>query len=106
MILSPIALRIILFLVAAACALATTRMPYAYYKVIRFVVVVASIGVIPLIWERMKNESLKTIACVGFVVLALVFNPFFPLRLNRDVWAIWDSGAALLFAGAALILPK
>lgn len=103
--LSPIALRIILFLVAGACALAATRMPYAYYKLIRFVVVIASIGVIPLIWERLKNESLKTISCAAFVILAIVFNPLIPFRLHRDSWAMWDSGAALLFASAAFLLP-
>jgi hypothetical protein len=103
--LSPIALRIILFLVAGACALAATRMPYAYDKLIRFVVVIASIGVIPLIWDRVKNESLKTIACASFIILAIVFNPLIPFRLHRDSWATWDAGASLLFACGALLLP-
>ena len=102
---SPTALRIMLLFVAGACALAATKMPYAYYKIIRFVVVIASIGVIPLLWERVKNESLKTIACAAFIILVLVFNPLIPFRLHRDSWAVWDIGAALLFACAALLLP-
>jgi len=103
--LPPTALRIVLILVAGACALAATKMPYAYYKLIRFVVLIASIGVIPLIWERVKNESLKTIACAAFIIIAIIFNPLIPFRLHRDSWAIWDCGAALLFVATAVLLP-
>jgi len=99
------ALRIILFLVAGTCSLAATRMPYAYYKLIRFVVVISSIGVIQLLWDRVKNESNKTIACASFIILAIVFNPLIPFRLHRDSWATWDAGASLLFACVALLLP-
>jgi hypothetical protein len=104
--LPPTVLRIILFLVAGACALAATRMPYSYYKLIRFIVLIASLGVIPIIWDRVKNESLKTIACAAFVILAIIFNPLIPFRLHRDAWAIWDSGAALIFACAAVLIPS
>jgi len=44
----PNALRIILLLVAGACASAATRMPYAYYKLISFVVIIA--------WITLKKE--------------------------------------------------
>lgn len=85
--------RIILILVAGASALAVTKMPYAYYKLLRFVVFIASIGVISILLNRIKNEFLATADCAVFVILPLVFNPLIPFYLHRDTWALWDAAA-------------
>jgi hypothetical protein len=101
----PTGIRLILYLVAGASALAATKMPYSYYKPFRFVVFIASIGVSLVIWDRVKNLSLKMIASFYFIAFAIVFNPLIPLRLHRTMWMDCDIDAAIFFVLAAVLLP-
>lgn len=97
--------RVPFLLVAVLCFLATTEMPYGYYKFVRWVVMIASIVVMPRLIEWIKNESIAVACCVPFVVLLLVFNPFFPFKMHREIWFYWDIAAGVFFAGVAII-PK
>lgn len=84
-------------LAAVMLVIAVGKHPYSYYTLMRFVVcLVAAYGAF-LASERRQQGWLCT-----FGVLALLFNPFIPVRLDRSTWAVLDVAAAIAF-GASLI---
>jgi hypothetical protein len=78
-------------LIAAALLLiAVGTLPYSYYTLMRLAVcVIAAYGAF-LALERQQQRWIW-----AFGVLALLFNPFLPVRLDRGTWAIADVAAAI-----------
>ena len=71
---------------------AVGRHPYSYYTLMRFVVcLVAAYGAF-LASKQGQPGWMWT-----FGVLALVFNPFVPLHLDRSTWAVLDAAAGTVF---------
>jgi hypothetical protein len=65
-------------------------MPYDFYTVLRVVaLVVFSWG------ARVLLRRDSTAQAAVFAVLAVLFNPFFPIHLSRGTWAIVDVGGAI-----------
>lgn len=61
------------------------KMPYGYYELIRF------IGLISfsfLAYRSYKNNN--EIEVMVYIVLALLFQPFFKIALGRTLWNIVD----------------
>ena len=80
---------------AAALLVALGRMPYSYYTLMRFLCcIVAAYGAY-LASERKQAHWMWI-----FGVMALLFNPFLPVRLDRSTWAVLDVAAALLMLGS------
>ncbi|MCM4171848.1 hypothetical protein DHD32_10175 [Arenibacter sp. TNZ] len=73
-----IALSILLFL----CLL---DMPYGFYQLVRFV---ALIGFGILAYDAHKKND-KTFLVI-YIVLALLFQPFFKIALGREIWNMVD----------------
>lgn len=73
-----IALAILLFLCLA-------DMPYGYYQFVRF-----SAAVFFGYAAYQENENGKKELVVVFVILALLFQPFFKITLGRTLWNIVD----------------
>lgn len=73
-----IALAILMFL----CLLS---MPYGFYQFVRFV---ALIGFGLLAYNA--NEQRKTNEAIVYIILALLFQPFFKIALGREIWNIVD----------------
>lgn len=71
---------------------ALAPLPYGFYTLLRLVVCAASIVIAYLSFKRQPAWG------VGFIVLALLFNPFVIVGLPRDVWAPIDVAAAILFS--------
>ncbi len=71
------------------------NMPYAYYQFVRFT---ALIGFAILAFQA--NEKKNQMETVIYVVLALLFQPFFKIALGRQLWNIVDVivGIALLIS--------
>tara|TARA_Y100000748_G_scaffold166295_1_gene139077 strand:- start:541 stop:831 length:291 start_codon:yes stop_codon:yes gene_type:complete len=72
--------------------LAVFPLPYGYFMLLRLVVTVAAAYV------AYENFS-KNIQNWGvvFVVIALLFNPFYTVHLDKALWAVIDLVAAGLF---------
>lgn len=74
--------------------LCLAKMPYGYYELVRFA---GLIGFIFLAYQAQLQE--KTNEVVVYIILALLFQPFFKLALGRMLWNAVD-----VVVGVGLIL--
>jgi len=79
-----IILAILLFLCLA-------DMPYGYYQLTRFI---AMLGFSILAYEA--NKGGKQAKCLAYLMLVLLFQPFFKVVLGRELWNIVDVIVGLL----------
>lgn len=91
--------RILAIMAAAGCLLALLDMPSEYYKVLRFVVVAASIYAIVAVRRATHSDGKKNALTTAFGLTAVLFNPILPLEMEREMWAFVDVATALLFLG-------
>lgn len=94
-------MRAIFLIAAGALAAAPLDWPYAYYQLLR-------LGVTALAcWLSFEahEASLPGWRNLG-VVIAVVFNPILPIAFERELWALIDWAAAIVFAVAAIVLPR
>lgn len=70
-----------------------SRWPYGTYTILRFAICAMSV----YLAVRSNETGQRAWVWIGGITAAL-FNPFFPLRLQRGQWKILDFGAALVFA--------
>ncbi len=67
------------------------KMPYGYYQLMRFVVC----GVAGFCaYKAYEGRKQPWLFLAGFV--ALLFNPFVPIRFDRDTWRVLDFITAIL----------
>lgn len=66
-------------------------MPYGYYQLVRFV---SAAGFVYLAVQQTNNSPKQWISYV-YVLLALLFQPFFKVSLGRELWNITDVAVAL-----------
>lgn len=81
-------LKLILAGILLACLL---PMPYGFYTLVRFVVMVVFAVFAFQYYERNFKEM-----AITFGSLALLFQPFVKIVLCRDVWNIVDVAVAIL----------
>jgi hypothetical protein len=88
------------FTVGAVLVLALASLPYGYYTFLRLAVFVVG-GFFG--FEMYENGVLA--GAIGYVLVALLFNPFVPVHLTRAIWLPIDLLAAIAFtAGSAFLL--
>jgi hypothetical protein len=78
-------------IVAGALILATQKMPYGYYQLLRFIVCIFS-AIVALLRFRSNLWALAWL----YVAIAILFNPIVPIHFKRDTWAIIDVVTAAL----------
>ncbi len=78
-------------IVCLMLVLAVLRLPYDYYKVLRWVVFVISIH-LALFHYSSKNIIWPLI--LGLI--ALIFNPLIPFRFDKEIWTFINLGSALV----------
>ncbi len=80
---------------------ASENWPYIYYQLLRFVTcgVAVYIAFAAFNWQKVWGTWL-------FGLVAVLFNPLFPIYLSPETWQMVDTACALLFFAAALILKK
>jgi len=88
---------IVTFIIARIAAaimlfLALARLPYGYYTLLRFVVC----GTTAYGAYFASTEEKKPAWAWTFGIIAVLFNPFIPIHLSRDIWAVIDVAVALL----------
>ncbi len=84
--------------VAIASLLAVAPWPYGYYQLLRIVVFIA--GIYCGVMVRRSGVENQNLAWALFGA-ALVFNPFLPVHLPRELWAVLNVAAAGLFGFTA-----
>lgn len=77
--------------------------PYGFFTLLRFVVFAATAYIA---WMAYKQKREKWVWIFGF--LAVLFNPFSPIYLNRDIWSVIDfiTGVFLIISAFLLKLKN
>ena len=83
------------FVPIALLLLATTRMPYGYYTLLRFVVCGFAAVIAFAEWEE---AMLGRTMSISFCLIAFLFNPLAPIYLKRGTWFYIDIGVAAIIA--------
>ena len=81
---------------AAVLLLSLLKMPYGFYEFVRFAAMAAFAY---LVYKEYDNKGSKD-KMILFIVLAVLFQPFFKLSLSRVIWNIVD----VVVAGLLLVL--
>jgi uncharacterized membrane protein YccC len=82
-------------LASVVLLLALGPWPYGYYQLLRVVVFAAGVFAAISFWQR--EQALA----VGLLLCAVIFNPFLPIHLNREIWSVLNIAAAAVFGFAA-----
>lgn len=77
------------------------RRQYGYYTVLRWVVCGVSAFAAFRASERRKIGWAWVLA-----IVALFFNPFIPVKLNRETWALIDVGVAVLLLASIVAVDR
>jgi hypothetical protein len=79
------------------------RLPYGYYTFTR--VVTCGVSVLIAV-AGMQGRSVAHTWTVLLLAIAVLFNPFIPIHLNRAVWFYLDLGAATAFLGHLVLVRQ
>jgi hypothetical protein len=86
-------MKLICILCAITLVIALFKLPIGYYTFLRIAVTMGAITI--LLKEIQKDVNLIGI---GFIVIAIVFNPILPIYLyQKAIWMPIDTVAASLF---------
>ncbi len=88
--------RVVQLCVVVLLLAALADWPYGYYQFLRWAVCA---GAVYCGWRASQEGRILWV--VGFVGLALLFNPFQTIHFRRDEWAWIDILSALAFAAFA-----
>lgn len=78
-------------ILAIGLILCLAEMPYGYYNLIRFSSFII-FGIMAIVAYKEKKET----ALIGYIALAILFQPFFKIALGRSLWQIIDVIVALI----------
>jgi len=87
--------------------------PYIYYKALRFVIFFSAIGVAiiavsganeAMMKEKKISFYMRCTFTVIFGLVALLFNPLWPVHLSRDIWVPIDLVTAGIFSIGLFVL--
>ena len=81
---------IIKLVIAVLLLLCLADMPYGFYQLVRFAAM-AAFGYLAYDYFQQKRDGLGVV----FVLLALLFQPFFKVSLGRAVWNCVDIVVAI-----------
>lgn len=85
-------------ILAIILLLCLAPMPYGYFRLVRFVAMVAFALMAYLYYEKEQK-----ILVITFVALALLFQPFIKIALGRTIWNVVDVMVAVLLVALTLI---
>jgi hypothetical protein len=75
--------------------------PYSYYILLRWFVCFVSVYMAYISYVTDKREWM-----IMFIFIALLFNPLFPVYLDRPTWAIIDVITSFVMLTSLLLLPR
>jgi len=71
---------------------ATFQLPYGYYIFLRISITFIAAY---LTYNLYKED--KTVWAIIFLLIGILFNPIFPIYLDKETWVILDIGTAVIF---------
>ena len=86
----------LIFLIPAIflCIIPFFKFPYGIYTLLRIVVTLSSAFIIYDNYKKINNVNPR----IGiFSIILLVFNPIFPIKLNRELWLPIDLITAAIY---------
>ncbi|MGY3036142.1 hypothetical protein ACVIIV_005312 [Bradyrhizobium sp. USDA 4354] len=83
--------KVLWVLAAALLLIATARLSYGYYTFLR--VAICGFSAVVAFFAFAERASGWG---AGFAILAILFNPIFPVYLSRGTWFWLDIGAAVI----------
>jgi len=89
---------------ALACFGGIATLPYSFYMLLRCVATATALFLIVR-----EGKRLPPIIVFLLVVVALLFNPLFPVHLGRkgkEVWQILDGVSGLIFVWASALCTR
>jgi hypothetical protein len=86
----------LLFLIPAIflCVVPFFKFPYGIYTLLRIVVTLSAAFVI---YDNYKKLNKVNVTIVIFSIILIVFNPIFPIRLNKELWLPIDLITAAIY---------
>lgn len=86
----------LIFLIPAIflCIVPFFKFPYGIYTLLRIIVTLSAAFIIYFNYKKINNVN-STI--VLFSIILIIFNPVFPIRLNRELWLPIDLTAAAIY---------
>ncbi|NCP62685.1 MAG: hypothetical protein GW748_05165 [Alphaproteobacteria bacterium] len=87
-------LKIPFLLVAALSLIALLPMPYGYYVFLR--IAVTGVGGFTAYLRYISDE--KDWILWSCVAVAILFNPFLPIHLTKEIWMVFNVLTAALFS--------
>lgn len=86
----------LLFLIPAIflCIVPFFKFPYGIYTLLRIVVTLSAAFII---YDNYKKTNNVNTTIVLFSIILIVFNPIFPIRLNREMWLPIDLITAAIY---------
>ena len=86
----------LIFLIPAIflCIVPFFKFPYGIYTLLRIVVTLSSAFII---YDNYKKINNVNATIVIFSIILIVFNPIFPIRLNRELWLPIDLITAAIY---------
>jgi len=89
------------FIVAAMLLIAMAELPYGYYQLLRWVVCGVAVYIAYMAY---KCGNIWATWVFGFV--AVLFNPFIPVYLTKEIWRPIDFICAILFGLSIFFLKQ
>lgn len=83
---------ILFFIAGIALFIAMAKLPYGYYQILRFFICGVSLYSVSVNHEE-KNTKWVWI----FGSIAILFNPFFKIHLEKELWRIIDLMTGSIF---------
>lgn len=75
--------------------------PYAYYQVLRWVVLVAAVYAAWVFYAEKRYGWVLV-----FVATAILFNPIAPIYMERESWQLYDVAAGAAFLASLVALKQ
>lgn len=92
------AIKIILAILFFLCL---ADMPYGFYQFVRFA---GLVGFVFLAYQA--NQEGKKVETVVYILLAILFQPFFKIALGRTIWNIVDVIVGIGLLVSIFLKPK
>jgi hypothetical protein len=86
--------RLVWIVPAILLVAATARLPYGYYTFTR-IVTCGTAALLAVLGFRERSGAQAWFVLLS--IIAVLFNPFVPIHLNRSAWFYLDLGAAGVF---------
>ena len=88
---------------AALLILALLPWPYGFYNLLRLAICVVSAW---LAYEQWKHDDAVSGWVVALGAATLLYNPFLPVHLTREIWSVLNIATAGLFLGHLRVLKN